>query len=323
MERPNAVLAIFAVLVALMIIGEVSIYYSNPYSYGSDVREEDGRYLYDVESSGAAEFSIVEFLPGEFGPPSEVYVFYDPDYCSGSPVSFSQVQDVVDELAIRSQECSIIDVHRLVSLFEGDAEGKAVVFVNGALPDVVYSGSPGDPLLDWFDGGGTVYWLGKTMGMCSCSADGTVSEIPRGEDVLFGLGGINTLDGEATATNPDDGLGKALCMSGSEATYGLSTGLPDTLSLGYVTDDGFCSAPVSKIGNGMVGVIGGRFMDPSRTDLVQMIASGITYDSTPVMIEKVSVKGGSATGELVGADNAVVYIFSGGYYTNYGQRHTI
>lgn len=308
---------LFAVLVVVMVVGEVALY-TDPYSFSSDV-DSDGP-TYRVEASGAAQFDIVQMDSG-FSPPTEIYIYYDGSYGSFGP-GLPSVEDLVRELNIRGMESTIVDADGLRDLMSKDPVGKAVVFISGAMPSTVYSGSAEDLAVSWMSSGGSVYWIGQTIGMYVSLPGGETSRVDGWESLFFG-GRINDSKSLEIGDRRVSDIGDMICLRSSNAQYGMSVDVPDSLSLGYVTNDGYTSIGIAKYGEGMICIVGGFYSDTERTDLAQIVASGVTYDSEVVLHESVSVKGGENTGDLAPLDGSVVYIFAGGDYTSYGQRHRL
>lgn len=325
MDRHKAVVAIFVSLVVVMVAGEAMIYVANPYHFSSGVVDEGGDISYEVEASGSARFQIIEIDTGVMTPVNDVYIYLDDSYgTTGISDVSERVDDVVRELEIRGMDSTVVDAEGLADLMGvKGARGVAVVFITGAMPSTVYTGSENDLVMEWMRSGGTVYWLGVTMGMYVGNDDGTVSEIEDWAGLFYGTGCFNSSGSYDSANTRGDVIGELLCLRSSSTQYGMSVGVPDSIQLGYVSGEGYGTASLARFGDGMIGMIGGHFEDSTRTDLVQMIASGVTYDSTLIMEEEVSVWGGVHSGDLADVDGAVVYIFSGGYFTSYGARYML
>lgn len=325
MDRHKVVVSFFVVLVAVMVAGELMIYAVNPYHFSSDVTIEEGDARYEVESSGSARFQIVELDTGSIKPVSEVYIYLDDSYGTiGISNMSKQVDDIVRELEIRGMDSTVIDADGLEDLMNStNTSGAGVVFISGAMPSTVYTGSEDDVVLKWIRSGGSIYWLGVTMGMYVGNADGTVSKVDGWDELFFGAGCFNSSDSYDSANVRGDEIGEILCLRSSSTQFGMSADVPNSIQLGYVAEDGYGTASLAKYGAGMIGIVGGYFEDSTRTDLVQMISSGVTYDSTLIMEEEVSVRGGSHEGDLKDVDGAAVYIFSGGYFTCYGARYIL
>lgn len=323
MRKPHADAALIMafVLIAVMVIGEASLYLASPYSFSSDVYRGPEGPEYSFESSGAADFSVVQTDPGEFEPPTDIYIYDDPSYGSFAPSDAEE--DLVTELRVRGMECTPIDTRGLVDLVSGDPSGKAIVFLTGALPSDVYSGSPDDPIVRWVAAGGSLYWMGQVLGAYISLDDGTVREVEGGDSLFFGDGSFNSSKSTDVGETPDAGLGSALCIRSSNAQYGMSVSVPDCLSLGYVTDDGYGSVCTARYGDGMISVVGGTFYHAERKDMAQLIASGVTYSSDMVLHQTVVSDGGRHTGALEDVSDSIVYIFAGGDFTSYGCRHTL
>ncbi len=325
MDRHKIVISIFAVLVVVMVAGEMMIYVANPYHFSSDIINQDGNVMYEVESSGSARFQILEIDTGRMESVDEVYIYLDDSYGTQGISNASEcVEDIVRELEIRGIGSTVVDARGLSELMSSaNAHGVAVVFISGAMPHTIYTGSEDDLVLEWLRSGGSIYWLGVTMGMYVGNSDGTVSEVDGWADLFYGEGCFNSSDSYDSANVRGDDIGELLCLRSSSTQFGMSVNVADSIQLGYVSDDGYGSFSMAKFGDGMIGIVGGYYEDSTRTDLAQAIASGVTYDSTLIMEEEVSVRGGTHVGSLVAVEGATVYIFSGGYYTCYGARYIL
>lgn len=320
MESYNVISVAFVAMLLIMVSG-MAISYSDPYEYWSDVAIEEGEPSYHVGSSGSAEFSLVSIKEGVMHAPSKVYVYYDDRYgISEDYCSTETYDDMLIELAIRNVDAEGVDADSLKTLMECEnASGFAVVFITGAIPDTVYSGSTDDLFFRWFDKGGSVYWVGPSIGKYVANSDGTTTEINSWQGLFFGEGTINDGGFKEFAKKRVSDICLSLCLRSSAVPYGLSAQIPDSLELSFVNESDYSASSVVKFRNGQIGVVGAPFSDASRTDLSQMIASGLTYDCEIIDTTIVSTHHGSVTGSLPVVGDAV-YVFCGGYYSPYGER---
>ena len=325
MQHRDAAVAILAVMVAVMIVGEVMVYYANPYSYDSDVYEVGGGAEYRVESSGASEFRILQIDPGSIGQIERFYVYYDPDYGQvGLSDVGGSVEDLLQDLRSHGVDAVTVDAEALLGVIgTEDPKGSGLIFITGAMPSTVYTGTPGDPILGWTASGGALYWLGPTLGKYVGNPDGSVGEVDWWWDLFYGEGCFNDSEDVIIGDTRSDPVGEALCLSGTGVQFGMSTSVPGSRHIGYVSDSGYGSVGLAEYGSGMVCVLGGYYSDSTRTDLVQVVASNVTYDSETVLDEVVEVRGGSKTGTLEDCQDAVVYIYCGGYFSPYGARYAL
>jgi len=155
----------------------------------------------------------------------------------------------------------------------------AVFFVSGNLPDTVYDGTDSCTFVQWLDAGGRVYWTGPEIGRYISSQDG-IRDLGKGlfngmvcEDDVYGYNHSQMY--EYTKIRYDD------CL------YGLSSDVPDSLPLGYVTDDGHSAVTVAKLKASSVTVFGGNVavtdnvsqVLTDRTFCAEIVVSGLTYGS--------------------------------------------
>lgn len=314
---------IVIVLIAVMLAGETLVY-NDPYDYGSSVQMTDGEPRYTVSSSSATEFTVTQFVSEGMDSPDEFYVYYDEFYgMFGITKADVAVGDVVQDLAIHGVDAAIVDADGLLDLMSREGHGVGVVFLTGALPSTVYTGAGNDSFLSWLSSGGSVYWIGPTLGKYVAWPDGDVTEVDGWEELFYGEGCFNDSAGRESVAGSRNVIGEAICVMGSSSQYGMSVEVEGCLQLGYVSDSGYGSAALAPFGSGMVCVIGGPYDDYTRTDMVQIVASGVTYCSQLILNEKVDVKGGQATGSLKDVGDSYVYIYCGGYYSPYGQRHAL
>lgn len=325
MVRRDAAVAILAVMVAVMVVGEVAVYYANPYSYGSDVYESEGGLEYSVESSGASEFRVIELDPGSVGPIERFYVYFDSDYgIIGLPDAEGSIDALVMDLEIHGVDATIVDAAALRDVVENvEPCGSCIIFITGAMPSTVYEGASGDPILNWTASGGALYWLGETLGKYVGNQDGSVREVDEWWTLFYGEGCFNDSDDSVIGDVRGDPLGESICVRSSSVQFGMSTSVPDSKHIGYVSDTGYGSVGLAKYGSGMLCVIGGYFDDDTRSDLVQTVSSNVTYDSVVILDQVVNVRGGTTTGSLEESAGAVVYIFCGGYFSPYGARYVL
>ncbi len=323
MRSSDAVSTIFIAFI-LVIVSGMAITFMDPYEYWSEVSSNDDGFDYTVGSSGSADYSILSIKNGEFNPPDEIYVHYDEAYgVAEGYCSEETYEDMIEELRIRGIIATGLDSDLLLELMlDPDATGKAVVFITGALPRTIYSGSPDDVFFQWFERGGSVYWIGHSMGKYIGNGDGTISEVPSWRSLFFGEGHMNDGGSDEHGEELVSDIALLLCLYSSGVGYGLSSDIPNSLEMSFVDDSGFSASSLVKFHNGQIGVIGASFSDASRTDLAQMISSGMTYDSE--IVDKTSVKThhSEETG-TVSIDCDIVYIFCGGYYSPYGERFTL
>ena len=320
----DGVRILFIAVLAVMVVGEVLVSTVDVYDFDSDAGVDDGgNPYYQVSSTGATVFSVVQYT-SDFDVPASALIFADPDYASLSVTdATSAAEHLRLELDVRNVDSVVVDADALAdAVSAGRVSDHALVFLSGAFPSDVYAGESDDPIFGWFRQGGVVYWVGEQIGRYVAHPDGSVTEVDGFEDLFFGTGSILDSDGRVDAEIPNEGLGDALCMSGSDAAYGLNTSVEGCISLGFTTRDGYSSVAVAPFGNGMIGIVGGMYGDDLRDDMAQLIASGVTHSTVMVFHDSFESRG-DIRGALPYAGSSEVYVFAGGVFTSYGCRHTI
>ena len=324
MKQRDGAVVILAVLIAVLLVGEITTYYLNPYSYSSNVYTDGDEVRYEVGASGSAEYRILQF-DSSMEPVTTFYVFYEEDFPAlGVSDAKRAVRELVHDLSIHGVDAILVDSDRLYSIVSNsDGRGQGIIIITGVLPSSVYDGSEGSPIRAWISTGGTLYWMGMTLGLHYADGDKQIKTAAGGDSFFFGEGSINTSSRRESATTRVDEAGDFLSIRGSNSQYGLSKDVPDSVQIGYVSDSGYGSAAVAKFGSGSIAIVGAPYEDTTRTDMVQIVASGVTYDYRLLTEDVVSVKGGSVTGDLDSSSGSVVYMYCGGYYSPYGSRFVI
>ncbi|MDR2866987.1 MAG: hypothetical protein LBV13_06290 [Methanomassiliicoccaceae archaeon] len=337
--RSNTVLTvIFAVIVAAVLIGEVYVYTQDQGRYSSDVTfdAENDRIDYSVTSKGSEQYSVIVSDNGGFGRVDNYYIYYDAEYGSRLekvqvPVGAREltqeyhISQLITMLNNRSiTEIEMLNATELEAMMTtgGSPASKGLIILSGAFPDTVYTGEPTDPVFNWINAGGSLYWAGNVIGAYIARSNGTVEEVPDGEG-LFGLSPLSTSPEKELSDITTNDYRHSLSLMNNSVRYGVNTkGLTDHLAIGY-TDGTYSSSVLLKVGDGMICVVAGDHSIEQRHDLAQIIASGICYRSTEEGYAEGEVKKGTAIGNidviLESGNNYAVYIYFGGYYTVYGK----
>mgnify|MGYP006916081431 CR=1 FL=1 len=343
MSGDRGLIVLAVAVIALVLVGEVAAY-GNLYGYDSEV-SEDGSFR--VHSSGSNVYDIVSSDNGSFQSVRKLIVYSDDSYggvVHGVTVEvgaraldeeyyLSQLSNNLEYLGFSdiatANAASLKD-----ALARGAPAGTGIVVVHGALPDTVYSGSPGDAILSWISAGGTLYWAGEALGKYIGHADGTVSLAPEGYQSLF-LGSECILDleisdvpgdnrnvGRAYSRADSGGYSEALHMKNNNVLYGVDPSLLDgreALCTGYC-QDGHYSVSLVSLGSGCVCVMGGTFSNYQRMDLANVIAAGIGPASTLAGVAHGTVSHGTAEGSVpVGGGNSSMFVLLGGDFSVYGR----
>jgi hypothetical protein len=345
MNRSEApILAIAAVLVVILLVGEAYIYTLDPddlYEIGS-VRTGDD-INYSITSGASNEYDVVISENGGFAPIDTLYIYYDEKYVSNvedvwqpigaKPLTQSYyISELKYQLENRgftersSKSIKTLDAEELEKTLSGDLDstsfGKGLVIISGALPHTVYSGDPDDLVLRWISDGGTLYWAGNLLGAWYSTTDDLVP-VDGYQDLFFGADCLNVSDIDKAASDiTENDYRYALSLMNNRVKYGVNTSLIDgALGIGY-TENEYSSIAFVKHGNGMISVIAGDYSNYQRTDLAQIISSGLCYSSTIIGSDggKVTREKIEGTISVEGHTNISVYIYLGGYYTVRGAN---
>ncbi len=303
MKKNTGIMVVVALAVLMVGIGEASIYFVNPYSYGSEVSIGAYGADYSLQASAPTEYNVISFDNHGVSPVEELIVCLDD---SGYHIR------IVKELELRGFENVVLaEPGELLEYMSGDVSGKAILFPFGLFPEEIYSGNASDPLFaDWLDEGGSIYWFG-------------CSEIPDDAYLLpFGLAAesFNTSSASEAVSRSGD-ICTQLCLRSDNVYHGLRSDIGTPLA--YVSESGYSSITSMKASEGTMVFIAGDMDDDFASDCAQIIAAGITY-ATTVLDYSAGIADGSTSGQLTysasAEDNVTVYVQMGGYYTVYGQR---
>lgn len=325
----------FAAVVAMVIIAGEAYIYCNDWDSMYDVRFAGSSVT--IEANASMIYDIVSIDNGGDDRPSETILYYDPSYgerldkthhaTGGTYLSQEYyVSQLRIQLDCRGTDTVTMDAEELREMMmDSVATGKcdqSVVMVSGAIPDTVYNGQESNIIFEWLDMGGRIYWAGGVIGQYASSSDGTVKDLGADRQSLF-LG--------AVCQNPEEGYGlketdpdwkDALCLAGNGTMYAVDpANVASALPMGF-TDGTYSSICLIGHGSGMVCILGGILSNDQRSDMAQIISSGMT--DTSILVDHVH---GSVTRTVVtetidigdSPGNVVIYAYLGGYFTVYGR----
>lgn len=291
-------------LIAAILVGEAAIYVNNPYRYDADAVYDEYGLEYTLESSNNSVYDIIALDNGGSVPVKELIV------CCGEDNDY--FIKIKDELAVRNFHNVIMAESGNLTEVMNNPEGRALLIPYGLFPREIYDGNPTDPMMEWFDGGGSVFWFGyvPTEGYDgNYLAPLSLSEYDFCTEMNYSVFPSGTLCKEMSLRN-------TAVYGGLKADAGTA--------LAYVSDDGYSSITAKKVSNGTLVVFGGGQSYENSMDCAQLISSGITADSVSVGHWSGTVKGSltvsvSFDTEVV-PENLSVYVYIGGYYIVYGGR---
>ncbi|MFA6710291.1 MAG: hypothetical protein WCR24_02720 [Candidatus Methanomethylophilaceae archaeon] len=288
MKKIDWPLLTIIVLVFVIMVGQISVYWISPYTYGSDVEVGDDGVTCNVYSSVTNEYTFSLFDNGDFPNIEHLYVYFDESYAVVD-TTYEEIEkkisDLEQELEIRDLTVNRCDAILLGTLINSEnTEGYAIIMMTGAFPDTVYTGNADDALFNWLSEGGSIYWIYDAIGKYSAHSITTaepLSEVKNYDMLFFNTAGaVNSNTAFGSDPDSDRNIGSALNVMYNESTFGISTDVPCSIDIGFVKD-GFSSVSLTKYydGTGMICVFGGNIISDTHKYLAQTIASGISYET--------------------------------------------
>ncbi len=337
MRHDRYVLVAAAVIVAVVLIGEVYVYtFDRDSTYSADAYLSSDGVDYRVSSGVSNVYDVVVSDNGTFPAATEYYVYYDEGYADiledawhalgGKALDqeyyVSQMLHQLDNRGIRAEVLDATGLRDMV--LSGGGSSKALIVVSGAFPDTVYSGDAADPIVRWISGGGSLYWVGNLLGAYVSSEDG-IRAVGDYEALFFGAGTLNGSDSvKAYDEISDNGYLGALSLMSNSIRYSLNPGALSVphLAVGY-SDGIYASIVLAQYGSGMICVVGGDYSNNQRADLVQIVSAHLCYQSVLVGSDSGEVTRGTESGFVAFAADSgsrySVYVYLGGFYLEYAR----
>ena len=339
MDKRDYGLIILAVAVcAVVLVGEFATY-GNIYRYDSSADASGNFSVYD---SGSHCYTAVLSDNGSFQAPTRFYVYYDEGY--GSVVHDAKVEvgaKALDQKYYLSQlvnnlkyysvtDVTYVNAAELASKMSEAGTGVGLIMISGAIPETVYNGAAGCPILTWIASGGSLYWAGEAIGKYIGKADGTTSEVTGYEAWFLGTGTLNPETGDTRALNDVavNSYRRDLSLKNNDVRYAvnIASAGAESLAVGY-EKDGCASTVLVKNGAGMVCVMGGNYSNNQRMDMANIIASGICYCSVELDCKTGNVARGTVNGTFdampAAGHHASVFLYLGGDFSVYGKLFTM
>ncbi len=324
--------------VAIILIGEVITYVASGNRYDSSALR-NGEYVdYSVYSSGTNDYSAVLIDNDGFEGLNRLVIYVDGDYsnnytkaksmtslCNIEPVYYSE--QIQRSLWLRSfdnvTECNAEGLIDYLNETKADPGGCGILSLAYALPGEIYSGNQHDPLLDWIDAGGSLYWVGSIPGALYYD-NGSMIFVENSQELFFGS---NECINSVFNLIPEKVGGahtKALCLIDYQLYLGVDTSALTVpfLAMGCMKG-GIASSVLVKHGDGMVGQFAGEFQITQIEDVVQILASKMCYKSVIVDYTDGRVTRATVKGSFNTADGDTVYIFIGKNYSVYGRAYDV
>jgi len=338
MNHKRTVVVISALMIVLVIVGEIAVYGPWDGRYSTDASFDGNILTYSVHAGGSKEYSVIVSDNG-IGQMDELYIYYDRSYPSalndpaGAPgvTQEAYVGSLMNSLRLRGMtDIKILNAHELGDSIADDIAGttisKGLVVLSGAFPDTVYTGIADDePIFKWLDGGGRLYWAGNIIGKYVAEKGG-IREADD-QELFFTADCLNM--GESNIANlpvADDPYRSALSLVNNRVAFGLNASMLTVRNLAVGYSDGiYASIVLTEYGNGMVCVFGGGLSYEQQNDMAQVIASNICHSSALIGSPMKSIVKGSAGSSIdIGVPTSIlsVYIYIGGSFPVYGQSYS-
>ncbi len=218
MSKPRFVEVAVSVFLIVILVSEATIYLApihNTLSVNSTVSIATTPEGYYINSSFQVPFSasfVQSYLWEPSGVPSwHLYVYLDPAYPSYT--SIAEVVGIDDHFSTvaayrhADSEITVVNTSQLVNLLEAPPlPDDVLVMATGAIPDLV--AQPNTNLLaNWITSGGSVLWIGYTIGYLVSSLPNSLSStIPTNDSGWFGTARFVpysfTMGGGPSSTSP-------------------------------------------------------------------------------------------------------------------------
>jgi len=306
-------LEIVTVLVFLtVVVGVAMTYFAVPNKYHASVDADSYGATYTVSTNSAIEYTVLAYDNAK--PVEKLHIYYDEDYAVYGITRTRYVETIdgtIAELRLRGlTNIEIVNADRLAEVVSEYKPGDAVLITVGVLPDTVYSAADGvitnSMIFDWVEEGGTLYWNGPAIGSKFAERDLIKDAPPTYQIDIFGAECINPsiyIQKATERTHDAAGrdLGTVLMLNDNNVMSclnidALRTAGSTVMSLGFELD-GYSSAALLKKGDGMICVLNTLY-DESMASISQIIASGITHDSTLIFKENGSLVRNTVTGDI-------------------------
>lgn len=331
------VAVIVAVFIAIVVVGEVSLYGPTYYHCSASI-ERNGEYAdYSFDTNINMSYGVVS-LDNSSNTTTGVVAFYDEDVKSANyrPDVKTSLDYLKSYLAKDSIDMGYVDQDELTNLIINEDTSVAIIFATGVLPYTVYTGSSSDPIFTWLAAGGTMYWLGDTIGGTYYDSDIIRHKVEDPDSLFFNNTDVVRVHVQNEGSIYDDtyvegSIGQITRQYYNECTYGLDVSrLTTSYQMLDYNHEGYHSVVFLKYhsGTGKICVFGGglnKYSVGGDTAQVvsQTIASRIVYDS--VVIDHCFGKNAkNASGSVrVSASPTDVFVFSTTTDVIYGKNVTV
>ena len=317
--RTRNALAVIAVFVVVMMIGQSMIYVASPYHCDMTLTRSGSSVDVAVDTNYSLEYTINSLRSDSMSGVDSYVVYYDDAY----PVKGDRavISDAIKrlQLCFSNDNCSLekIDASELQSLMSVKDTSIAVVFMTGAMPEEIYDGTASSPIFGWLAEGGVMYWLHEKLGATYAEKEGELVDVEDPDGLFFRNSSvINTSRDQVFTKNLVEGsLTYRMGIYYGETTNGVDCSLLTSPYLALDYNDGVYSA-VTLIkyvdGAGVIGVFGGNLKyeavpTSAMASVAQTIVSKLSYDT--ILVDYSTASGSATTTLECGGGFSYVFMF--------------
>lgn len=331
--RIDAVSVLAVAFCLLIVVGECITYDSDFFDRNSSVSWDGDHSDYTVSSSSSDAYSVVSMDSGGRTPVSKLIMYVD----TGYGIHYDEAYGLTGTCYIDQEyyahqyteafhmrgftdivRCGTTDLNDALSGSLSNPQGVGLLVFSYMLPGDVYDGTGNCLLLEWISNGGTLYWFGSEIGRFYSEGDALV-DVVNNQEMLFGKCCINT-SGNGIASSAAGEFTDSLYLKGCETLYSVDTSVIDgAVPMGYM-DGGFSTIVFVERGSGQICVFSGEPGYDQTDDMGQIIAGGVSVSTSLVDVHTGTVTRGTVEGNIdTVAEDSLIYVFTGGYYVNYGE----
>ena len=333
-KRISKAAIVAILLIVIILVGEAYVYVQSGLRYDSSAERVGEHVDYSVYTSGSKDYTSILFDNHGNLPFSEIVIYegdtYDRFYDEARQDTWiynstKMVDQIEIGIKIRGLSVRTVGVSELISVVSdiSDAHDHAILCMSYALPSEVYTGNPSDPIFNWMNSGGSLYWVCSQVGRFYTTQDSLV-KVENNQELFFGNDSCININGpEMGFDKRTDQFTALLNIKNNYIRFGIDPSkiTSDHLSIGY-SNGRYSSITLMEYGSGMIGVFGGGFQLENVDDICQVICSKICPVTTISDHECGKVTRSTLNGTLDGTGDTV-YIFIGNTYQEYARVYDV
>ncbi len=318
-SRTRNAIALIAVFVVVIMIGQSMIYVVSPYHCDMTVQRDGQSVTVTVDTNYSLEYTINSLRSDSMRDVGSYVVYYDESYpIAGDSVA---ILDAIKrlQLCFSNDNCSLsmVDASELEDLICCRDTSTAVLFMTGTMPERIYDGTFSSPILSWLADGGVMYWLHGKLGATYAERNGALVDVEDPDGLFFGNSDVINPTKEQTFTKNliDGSLTDKMGIYYGETTNGVDCSRLDSPYLALDYNDGTYSA-VTLVryigGDGMIGVFGGNLKyeavpTSAMASVAQTIVSRLSYDT--ILVDHATASASGAIALDCGDGFSYVFMF--------------